>query len=189
MGSETKNLSREEFDLLLSHMDEDRECAGEKYTRIWRELVSLFRRRGCYDAEELADETLNRVARKIAEGERPSNLTAYCYGVAKNVSRQYLKKSEVRNVSVDELPPERRAPISDDETEKLYSCLERCLAKLPDKDAQLLLDYWGVNRRSKLETRKYLAESSSITTTALRIRVHRLRKKLKQCVMECASRS
>jgi hypothetical protein len=46
----------------------DSECAGEQYEKIGRKSVKLFKWRGCAHAEECADETFNRVARKICEG-------------------------------------------------------------------------------------------------------------------------
>ena len=61
------SLTKEAFDSLLSWLDPDREWAGEKYEVIRARLIKVFAYRGCHTPEELADETINRVAKKIDE--------------------------------------------------------------------------------------------------------------------------
>ena len=60
-------LTQESFDNLLVRLDSDREQAGEKYEAIRRELISFFLSQNSHTPEELADETINRVAQKIDE--------------------------------------------------------------------------------------------------------------------------
>src|SRR5689334_18556794 len=57
-------LSQEAFDALLDWLDSDREQAGIKYEDIRGRLVMMFAARGCVDAEDLADETINRVTQR-----------------------------------------------------------------------------------------------------------------------------
>ena len=63
-------LTQEGFDLLLSLLDHDRELAAEKYERLRRRLLKLFEWRGSPTPEEHADETFNRVARKISKASK-----------------------------------------------------------------------------------------------------------------------
>ena len=58
-------LTKEEFDELLSWLDTDPDRAGEKYEAIRHRLITIFLNRQCYEAEDLADETINRVAKKV----------------------------------------------------------------------------------------------------------------------------
>ncbi len=51
--------------LLAAFAPDSNEEAGAKYEAARARLVKLFQWRGIFDAEEAADETLNRVARKI----------------------------------------------------------------------------------------------------------------------------
>lgn len=55
------------FEQLLAWLDEDRELAGKKYEEIRFRLINLFIARGCRISEELADKTIDRVARKVKD--------------------------------------------------------------------------------------------------------------------------
>ena len=57
------------FDGLLQSLGPDRETAASRYLEIRRNLVRLFEWRGSSARDEYADETINRCARTIAEGE------------------------------------------------------------------------------------------------------------------------
>ena len=100
-----KGLTQEEFDLFLSKLDPDREIAGEKYLLLWNRLRLYFQSRVCLAAERLADETVNRAARKVAEGEEILNLSAYCYGIARLVLLEFLRTGETSAIPLEDLPP------------------------------------------------------------------------------------
>ena len=63
-------LKQEEFDRLLCWLDPDPERAGLTYEKIRWRLVAILASRGCTSPEELADETIDRVARRVVEGTR-----------------------------------------------------------------------------------------------------------------------
>jgi DNA-directed RNA polymerase specialized sigma24 family protein len=83
LGKTVWTLTPEAFERLLASFDSDRERAGQKYENTRRKLLEFFEARGSRAPDEHADETLNRVARKIVEGEAIENLNNYCYGVAR----------------------------------------------------------------------------------------------------------
>ena len=68
---------------------------GLKYLEMRRRLVSYFDRKNCATPDELADETLNRVARRLEEeGAIESETPArYCYIVARFVFMEYLRET------------------------------------------------------------------------------------------------
>jgi DNA-directed RNA polymerase specialized sigma24 family protein len=179
-------LTAESFEALLARLDPDRDRAGERYQRIRERLIALFVWRGCEGAEDLADETLNRVARRLFDGvEVPADgAERYVYGVAHRVFHEVLRQRE---------PPACRANC--DELGELASgsvepgprvrCVERCLAALPAADRRLILRYHDLQRRS--DARKILSHELGITPAALRIRVHRIRRKLRESVEKCLS--
>ena len=68
------SLTQTAFDRLLASLDSDRDIAADRYLRMRRNLVRLFEWRGCSTPEEYADETINRCARKIQEGEEIRDL-------------------------------------------------------------------------------------------------------------------
>jgi hypothetical protein len=87
-------LNQREFDKLLGWLDSDRDLAGEKYEAIRRGLIKMFVRRGCPTAEELADETIDKVCQKLVEiaDNYIGDPALFFYGVAKNIYREWLKR-------------------------------------------------------------------------------------------------
>jgi DNA-directed RNA polymerase specialized sigma24 family protein len=174
-------VTREMFVGFLDWLCPGGEGAGEEYERLRFRLCTFFTRRRCRFPEELADETINRVMLKVAE-ENVENKLAYCYGVAKNVYRESLRK-ERTHLNLDEVTPAAPAPA---EQSFPVECLERCLAELPPESRNLILDYFSEVKLAKIELHQRISESLQVTQTALRMRVMRIKQKLKICVRECA---
>jgi hypothetical protein len=72
------------FEKFLSAFGPNREQAGYEYERLRHRLVKLFEWDKCLFPEEGADETINRVIRKLDDGEVIENLQAYSTSVARN---------------------------------------------------------------------------------------------------------
>jgi RNA polymerase sigma factor (sigma-70 family) len=177
-------LTQAAFDRLLECLDANRERAGEKYEVLRLKLIKFFEWRACaVSAIDLADETLNRVARRIDGGEELQNLSNYAYGVARLV---YLEK--MRRMKQEEEMRGTLAEESEDDdahgAEQL-ACFERCLRKLSDESRELIVSYYQGQRRAKITARREIANRLGIPLNALRIRAHRIRLKLEQCVLNC----
>lgn len=172
-------LTQEAFDSLLAWLCTDREQAGKKYEEIRRRLIKIFVCRGCTVAEELADETINRVAKKVPEikDSYVGDPAHYFYGVAHKVHLEFVRKKTAP------LPP--TPPAYSDEIEQEYDCLERCMEQLPQTSRELVLHYYQEEKRAKIEHRKRLAQRLGIELNALRIRAYRIRMGLQDCVREC----
>jgi hypothetical protein len=91
--------------LLAAFAPDSNEEAGAKYEAARIRLIKLFQWRGIFDAEEAADETLNRVARKIDEGEIVRDISAFIGGIARFVLLEKLKSKERTNVALEDAPP------------------------------------------------------------------------------------
>jgi DNA-directed RNA polymerase specialized sigma24 family protein len=180
-----QGLTREEFDFFLSKLDPDRELAGEAYLLLWDKLRMYFQSRVCLVAERLADETLNRVARKVARGEEIRNLPAYCYGVARLVLLEYLKSGEAGALPLDELPPTPVRKADELERKERLAIFEKCLRELPEVEARLLVQYWYHDDVSNPDARRQMAEELKISGTALRLRIFRIKAKFEQCYQRC----
>jgi DNA-directed RNA polymerase specialized sigma24 family protein len=178
-----RSLTQTAFESLLAWLDADRDRAGEKYEQIRRRLIKLFTCRGRHDAEELADETINRVTLKAPElsKEYVGDPALYFYGVAQKVFLESVRKPPV-------VPPAAAARDAA-ELEREYECLDRCIAELPHDSRALVLDYYGENGRAKIERRKELAGRLGIALNALRIRAFRIRATLQQCVRGCVEQA
>jgi len=181
-------LTGEAFDKLLARLDEDRERAGEKYEQLRLKLVKFFDYRGSLEPDEHADETLNRVTRKIDEGEAIENLQAYCYGTARLFFLDVLK--ERKKVPLEDAPELVQEADFDRESEAdlQYRCFDGCLQKLPAENRELILGYYEDEKRDKIDKRKNLAERFGLELNALRIRTCRIRTKLEMCVADCVGR-
>ncbi|HEY0545969.1 MAG TPA: hypothetical protein VGC91_11375 [Pyrinomonadaceae bacterium] len=174
-------LSKEAFDRLLAWLDADRERAAAKYERIRRSLIKIFACRGCPEAEDLADDTFNRVARKVDEiaATYAGDPALYFYGVAHNVHLEYLRKK------LRQTPPPLPPPVQNDEPGAEYECLESCIQQLPPASRELVLEYYQEEKQAKINHRKQLAERLGIALNALRIRAYRIRLTLQECVQDC----
>jgi len=185
---EKRELTRETFDLLLARLDPDRNSAGLKYEEARRKLVKFLGWWGSDYPEELADETINRVARKILVGEAIVDINKYFVGVARLVYAEHVKE-RVRNrqtlaalaqrPATDE-PPEHR--------EARFECYERCLQTLPEAKRDLVIKYYQEGGGSKASVREELAKRMGIQLNLLRIRAFRIRNTLKDCVRDCLRR-
>jgi DNA-directed RNA polymerase specialized sigma24 family protein len=175
------SLTQEAFDSLLGWLGPDREQAGRRYEEIRLRLIKIFACRGCHEPEDLADEAINRVAKKVAELEKTysGDPALYFYGVANKVHLESLKK----RATAARLPPPPDA--QSDEVEREHACLEHCMSRLPPENRELVLQYYREDKGAKIEHRQALAEQFGIAINALRIRAHRIRATLRQCVRNC----
>ena len=180
------NLTQDAFDLLLAQLDADRQEAGTRYEALRRKLVKFFEWRGCSFPEDLADDTINRVARNLAAGEKIHNLAAYCVGVARRVFLESLRSRQQEREALRALP--QTAAASRDEPNQLQECLQRCLQKLSPENLHLIVQYYQEDRHAKVKARGDLAAQLGIALNALRIRAHRIRVRLEGCVEECRKR-
>jgi DNA-directed RNA polymerase specialized sigma24 family protein len=175
-------ITQEGFSRFLEWLDPDLERAGEEYERLRFRLCRFFSLRHCNFADELADETINRGILKIS-AEQIENKSAYCYGFAKNVYLESLRKQRPQ-VDIDEVTIAVNAPEPQGFSNE---CLDKCLERLSSESRKLLLDYFSETKDKKIELHQRIAETLRMTQTALRMRVMRSKQKLKICVQECMS--
>ncbi|MBA2734145.1 MAG: hypothetical protein H0U54_14855 [Acidobacteria bacterium] len=180
-------LTEQSLRRFLSLLDEDPARAGEQYEILRRKLVRFFEWRGSATPEELTDETLNRLARKIDEGEAIRNLSDYVGGMARFVWLEALKEQERARGAFEELRAESQysSPVDSSRVE----CFESCLEGLLSESRTLILDYYRAERSDKIKLRRQLAEKLGVPLNALRIRAHRIRLQLEKCVGDCLEKS
>jgi RNA polymerase sigma factor (sigma-70 family) len=178
-------LTKAAFDKLLANLDVEPDLAAERYEELRRMLVKFFEWRGTSYPEECADETLNRVARRIDEGLIIQNISGYCYGIARLVFLEWAKEPDRKGVSLDELTPARAALDGAVEENLELECFEECLRTLPADSREVIVQYYGEEKRAMIDHRRQLAESLGIPLNALRSRAQRIRQKLEQCIVEC----
>jgi len=181
-------LTQESFDALLSFLDPDREEAGRKYEATRDKLVRFFEWRGGDDPEGLADETLNRVTRRLAEGEIIRDFTSYCKGVARLLFLEVHKRGEKERQALEHFSAtwtESDQAEDPDVSAAQLDCLESCLKELPDEARDLIVAYYSEESGVKIENRKALAERAGLRPNTLRTKVFRIRAQLEACVNRC----
>jgi DNA-directed RNA polymerase specialized sigma24 family protein len=179
-------LTPEGFDKLLDLLDHDRDQAAEKYERLRNRLVRLFEWRGSLTPDEHADETFNRVARKIVEGVEIRDINHFIGGVARRFFLETLEEREREQKALNQLPePVVFNEINDAEVDPRLDCFRVCLQELPAEHRRLIVDYYQEGELSRIAQRKNLAERLRIPLNALRIRAHRLRSQLDRCIKGC----
>jgi RNA polymerase sigma factor (sigma-70 family) len=182
-------LTGEALDRFLSSLDANPDHAGRKYEVLRQKLVKIFDWRGARFPEECADETINRVVKKLEYGQEIRDIPTYCQGVARLVFLETLKKAENRQVSLDDLKSVQASPLVHEDDTDQRACFTGCLDELPIQSRQLILQYYEDERRVKINNRQAMAEQLGIPVSALRSRVQRIRDRLEQCITHCLRRS
>jgi RNA polymerase sigma factor (sigma-70 family) len=153
--------------------------------------MRMFVCRGCERPEELADEALDRVIRKVdtVAPTYEGNPAAYVHGVAKNVFLEYLRtrRRSLEGGSVELETALRRAsaPAGNYEIERRHACLDRCLGGLNADDRELILRYYREAGWAKIEERQIMADETRASRSALRKRTQRIRERLRTCLTGC----
>ncbi|HKQ06949.1 MAG TPA: hypothetical protein VJ464_17600 [Blastocatellia bacterium] len=181
-------LTQTSFDLLLARLHPDRDQAAEAYESVRKTLIKFFEWQGCANAEVCADETIDRVAKKIDQGEDIRDLTRYFRGVARLIAYEVLKDRERQAGLARELshaPAVVTAAESEEDQAKRH-CMKQCLRRLSRENLELITHYCQPENKAK--NKKNLAEELGIPLNALRIRAHRIRKELKACYTACLQR-
>ena len=173
------DITQDAFDKFLAWLDPNREQAGTKYEGIRRKLIKIFTCRGCANCEDLADETINRVIRKMQDlaDSYIGDPALYFYGVARIVHLEHVKKGRAPLPLPPPDPPEQK--------EQEFQCLDRCMKVLTPQNRQLMLEYYKEEKHAKIVHRRELAERLGLAVNALRIRAYRIRASLQGCVENC----
>ena len=177
-------ITQEQFDSLLAWLGEDREAAGKRYETIRTGLVRIFVSKGFNDAEDLADETINRVMTRLPQirGSYTGEPACYFHGVARNVIRESGRRKEIA-VPLLEIRVEPQV-----EAVKEHDCLAHCLDSLPQHKRDLILDYYLYDGHEKVQHHKRMAGELKISEGAFRSRAHQIRMSLENCMRQCALR-
>lgn len=179
-----------DFGRLLARLDPDRMQAWQQYNQLRNRLAMFFE--PCFEASDLADEVLDRIARKLETAEI-ADLTQFAFGIARNVRREFQQSSATS------LPMQDEPTSADDDlehsivhaldTQKKHECFLLCMRQLAAEDQQLLLDYHPNQLGNVEESRQRLAKNLGLTPGALRNRAARLRTKLERCCNKCYARA
>ena len=180
--------TQQSFEKLLAAFASDRDEAGKYYEKTRVKLLRYFERHDITDGDRYVDETLDRVMRRLDEGEVIGNITAYIYTVASFVRLEAWKQQEQMRNAASEI--QRTAVVihqHDTDPNPRQLCFDACLRKLPLETRILIRDYYSEEGSLKIKLRKQMAQRLGIRLNALRIRAHKIRISLETCVRDCLS--
>ena len=185
-----REISATSFELLLERLDaDDRESAGAKYIELRENLTKFFTWRGFSEADEHADESLNRAARRLGEGEAVEDLRKYIFGIARLLCFDINRAEQRKRLAFAELPRQ----ISADENEirrreMQHRCLDKCLREAGDDERFFMLNYYQGTTGGKIENRKQMLAESNLSPSGFRMKALRLREKIEKCVKNCCEK-
>jgi RNA polymerase sigma-70 factor (ECF subfamily) len=149
--------------------------SGEHYSRLRLKLTMYFERRRCTDAAGLADECIGRLVEACAKRGAPDSLDAFAFGIARNLSFEWARQSSrVGDGVIEDEPAAAISPIA----ERARTDAREVVEQLASADRELLEEYFLDGA-----TAVTLGKRIGVSAVAVRIRIHRLRKRLREYVI------
>lgn len=181
-------ITEDSFRELLQALDPDPERAGNRYEHLRRSLIKYFDWRGSLFSERDADETIDRLSRKLGEGFTFEYLFTYALGIARNVLLESLRVQEREREAIKNSESFRRENINGGPDIR-FTCFDSCLDQLPSSKKDLIIAYYDGDKQRKIANRKRLAGEAGIPISRLRIQAHRIRAKLEECIENCLAKT
>lgn len=177
----SNGLSASSFAALLICLDSDPRQAAQRYERLRSKLIRLFTWRGCSDAGELADETMNRVAKRVKRDQQiAEKIEQFVVGVAHNIYLEVLRAHRKHNQAVNEIKARPVDLFEREMTSPQLIRLEQCIMELPEKDRELILAYYRHPAGNRIASRQKLKQKFALSDSNLRIKIFRIRNRLEQ---------
>jgi DNA-directed RNA polymerase specialized sigma24 family protein len=178
------DLTPAAFAVLLDALGGTAESAGARYERLRANLIFFFSRRVLTFPEDLADEVLDRLTKRLADGEKIVSMEAFALGIARYVAQEQSGRKD-RTVTVDgkfwdNIPANLTTSSDEEEIRRLEDCLDR----IPAAEATLLRRYYLSASENQIAARAALASDLGISSTTLRQRVFLARQRLRACLQE-----
>lgn len=167
-------ITSTEFDRFLAVLDDQRERAGEIYERLRSSLTVYFIGKKFVNAEDLADEVIDRVIRRVNDDAKIYDIAAYCRKVAWYVAiEEWRTPSQVKETS-QFLSALSRGISHHDEVR--LDLLQEGLDRLTPESRSLFLEYYQWSYKGH---RAELARQRSMSMPALHTQVFRIKQSLR----------
>jgi DNA-directed RNA polymerase specialized sigma24 family protein len=158
------------------------EQAAGQYEHLRRKIIKFFAWEQCAGPEDLADECLDRVARKIEDGVEIQSVSGYAAGVARLMVKEQQARRRREQEVLQEFSHWRDTAGSGEDLERAVADLNICLERFSPDQRRLILRYYEGDHALRIENRRVLAEELSLLPNALRNRAMRLRGLLETCM-------
>jgi DNA-directed RNA polymerase specialized sigma24 family protein len=168
---------------LLERLSPNPAEAASRYQHLRLTLEKFFDWHRAWPPEECADETIDRLIRKLGSDIDIADVRRYALGIARLVLLEWQRRPTA--VSVRDAATVSAPETAETDEDSLRACFDRCLAALSPESRTLVLDYYVDDRRAKIDNRRQLAARFGVSESALRNRVQRVRDRLERCVHAC----
>jgi DNA-directed RNA polymerase specialized sigma24 family protein len=176
-------LDKDSLNDLLRALHANRDEASHQYQALRERLIRFFQWNQTDTPEELADETLDRLARKLHQpAEQIQDPVRYAVGIAKLLLQEQRRKSIRRQKALAELQQQSLEADRREQDRTLQreraDLLQQCLQSIPPQSRELIFRYYDAEQSA--EHRQQMARSYGISLNALRNRALRIRADLER---------
>jgi RNA polymerase sigma factor (sigma-70 family) len=145
------------------------ELLSDEYPTLRTKVVLYLERRGCYEAEEVADEAISRLPGAMLRARRPVPLGAMLFAIAKRAHLEWIRQRQRSHECAREF--QRRLSLAE-KTLDIDVAAE--VSRLGGLDREIALrHYW------QDETLDSIARTLGMQAGAVRARIYRIRKRLR----------
>lgn len=153
------------------------------YERLRTRLLAFFRFRFPAQADVLADQALDRLARRLSDGTAVDSLDSYVLGIARLLVLEEENRQRKERLGAVEAMRDLELNRWEAEIDPALPALRACLASLGQEGANFILEYYAADDgAARIARRQRMAETSGVSLNALRNRALRLRLSLEKCV-------
>jgi DNA-directed RNA polymerase specialized sigma24 family protein len=176
-------LNKDALEDLLRAFHADREQASHHYLALRERLIRFFQWNRTETPEELADEVLDRLARRLnLSSEQIQDPVRYAVGIARMLLQEQRRKNlrrekalaELQQTSLDADRREQERILQHERAELLRQCMQ----SIPEQSRELIFRYYDVDEAA--DYRQQMARAYGISINALRNRALRIRMDLER---------
>ena len=180
-GKDRWQLTDETLACLLDALGQGGAQPLQRYMRLQERLIFFFMRHRVNLPEELADQTLDRLARALLEGRPVASPEAFALGVARMILREEQARS-IREQRVFAEVERNRSSMqpTPDERETEMEAQQAEFEALPMEEQGMLAAYHDGQGAQRIDGRREMARGMGISMGALRKRVFDLQSGLRQ---------
>lgn len=160
---------------MVNKKEQFNEIYNKHYNKVFRLCKGYF----CGDialASDAAQEIFIKVWEKLDTFRNESSISTWIYRIATNTCLLYLRKSSSKKEIRTDILPQLISEVYSDEKEEQLKQMYKCIQKLEETNKIIILMI--------LEGTEYeqISEVIGISEESLRVRIHRIKKSLTQCV-------
>ena len=174
-----------------------------EHEQMRRALIIFFAANGCgARADDLPDEVFQVAEKEPPDWSGPAdyedNPPPYPWRVAQYIRETEQKKKQRKAESgLKSFREIRKALIPDRDTSESFEtqvkeqrarCLDECMANITQTWRYLILEYYKAEEAEKKRVRLEMAGELGISLNELRVRMFKIRRTLRECVVSCVQK-